>query len=149
MSSSSPGLAFPRAARLLRPDEFAALRRSGKRISVRHFQCEFRLNETPTARLGMAVSRRVSKLAVVRNRVRRQIRESFRLCRRDLPFCDVLVIARVSAAELDNAHLRRELDQLWHKLKQIAGEAAATARDPAAAPLLNPAEGTGTMRDRV
>lgn len=85
MSSSSPAPAYPRAARLLRPADFTTLRRSGKRIALKHFHCEYRLNETDTARLGMAVSRRVSKLAVVRNRIRRQIRESFRLRRGGLP----------------------------------------------------------------
>jgi ribonuclease P protein component len=142
MSSSSPGLPYPRAARLLRPDDFAALRRTGKRVALKHFHCEFRPNAGATARLGMAVSRRVSKLAVVRNRIRRQIRESFRLRRPGLPACDVLVIARVSTAELSNAALREELDQLWRKL-------SARAADSSAAELLNAAEAPGTMRDRL
>lgn len=140
MSSSSPGLPYPRAARLLRPADFAALRGAGKRVALKHFHCEFRPNAGATARLGMAVSRRVSKLAVVRNRIRRQIRESFRLRRSGLPACDVLVIARVSTAELSNAALREELDQLWRKL-------AARAADLSAAELLNAAEAPGTMRD--
>ena len=107
---------------MLRPADFTTLRRSGKRIALKHFHCEYRLNETDTARLGMAVSRRVSKLAVVRNRIRRQIRESFRLRRGGLPACDVLVIARGSTAELGNAALREELEHLWRKLvAQAAG----------------------------
>lgn len=150
MSSSSPSFAHPRAARLLRPGEFTALRRSGKRISARHFQCEYRLNEAQTARLGMAVSRRVSKLAVVRNRIRRQIRESFRLRRAGLPAFDVLVIARPSTAELGNAALRVELEQLWRKLlAQVAADSARAASDASAPGLLNPVEPPGTMRDRV
>jgi len=83
----------------------------------------------------MAVSRKVSKNAVERNRIRRQIRESFRLCRAQLPNVDVLVIARVSAAAQRNAVLREELKVLWQRL--IAARAATT---------LNPAEPPGTMR---
>jgi ribonuclease P protein component len=116
MSDSSQSFAHPRAARLLRPDDFSTLRRFGKRLSLKHFHCEYRPNAAQTARLGMAVSRRVSKLAVVRNRIRRQIRESFRLHRAGLPACDVLIVARVSTAQLDNAGLRAELDQLWRRL---------------------------------
>jgi ribonuclease P protein component len=134
MSTPSP-LAHPRAARLLRPGDFTALRRSGKRLSVRHFQCEYRPNTGDTARLGMAVSRRVSKLAVVRNRIRRQIRESFRLRRASLPACDVLVIARTSTTELPNAILRDELEQLWRKLISHASSESTRAAQ------------TGTMRD--
>jgi|SRR5579883_542772 len=149
MSSSSPSFTHPRAARLLRPGDFAALRRSGKRISSRHFQCEYRPNEAQTARLGMAVSRRVSKLAVVRNRIRRQIRESFRLRRAGLPACDLLIIARTSTAELGNAVLREELEHLWRKLiAQTAGQSARGPHNPAARELLNAAEAPGTMRDR-
>ncbi len=83
------------------------------------------------ARLGMAVSRRVSKLAVMRNRIRRQIRESFRLQRARLPDLDILVIARTFAATQTNAALRAELLMLWQAL---------------AAPPLNDARAAGTMR---
>ena len=83
----------------------------------------------------MAVSRKVSKNAVVRNRIRRQIRESFRMQRAQLPNVDVLVIARVSAAGPANPLLRGELDLLWQRL--IAAAVATT---------LNTAEATGTMR---
>jgi ribonuclease P protein component len=142
--ASSSSLCYPRAARLLRPDDFSALRRSGKRFSLRFFQCEYRMTNAPSARLGMAVSRRISKRAVVRNRIRRQIRESFRLQRVVLPRCDVLIIARAGAAEQANPVLRSELETLWKKL------AAATAaeilkHDSSSAPL-NPAGAPGTMR---
>ena len=150
MSDSSPSLAFPRAARLLRPADFSALRGSSKRISLKHFQCEYRLNAGATARLGMAVSRRVSKLAVVRNRIRRQIRESFRLHRPGLPACDALVIARSSTALLDNVVLRAELEQLWRKLiTRIADEPACTAEASPTPELLNAVEAPGTMLDHV
>ena len=150
MSDSSPSLAYPRAARLLRPADFSALRSSSKRVSFKHFQCEYRPNAGATARLGMAVSRRVSKLAVVRNRIRRQIRESFRLQRPRLPACDVLVIARASTAQLDNAALRAELEQLWRKLNaRIADESARSAETATTPELLNAAGAPGTMRDRA
>jgi ribonuclease P protein component len=140
-------LSHPRAARLLRPADFSTLRRLGKRISLRYFQCEYRPTDAPTARLGMAVSRRVSKRAVVRNRIRRQIRESFRLTRPRLPCCDLLVIARTQAAEANNAALRAELDLLWTKLR-AAHAAAAREADSAAAPL-NATPTAGTMRGRA
>ena len=103
-----------------------------------------------TARLGMAVSRRVSKLAVERNRIRRQIRESFRLRRPQLPSCDVLVIARPSAAQLGNVELRHELAQLWRKLDaQFVRETNLETKEVGASPMLNGAEPPGTMPDYV
>jgi len=120
-------LSYPRTARLLCPKDFAALRSSSKRLAAQYFHCEFRLNELDGARLGMAVSKRVSKRAVERNRIRRQIRESFRLCRAELPACDVLVIARASAAGQDNAILRTDLNALWRKLAKLKAAASAPA----------------------
>ncbi len=63
----------------------------------------------------MAVSRKVSTRAVVRNRIRRQIRESFRLTRSRLAAMDYVVLARPSAAELDRTQLRGALEQLWQR----------------------------------
>jgi ribonuclease P protein component len=107
---------FPRAARLLRPADFAELRGRGQRISVRHFHAEWRPTDAATARMGAAVSRRVSKRAVIRNRIKRQLRESFRHVRHQLPAIDVLVVARSSAAEQTPATLRIDLQTLWSKL---------------------------------
>ena len=118
-------LDHPRSARLLRPADFACLRESGRRLSSQHLNIQYRQRDEPGARLGMAVSRRVSKLAVVRNRIRRQIRESFRKHRARLPACDILVIARQSMVQQSNAQLRAELESLWLRL---AAQAAAIER---------------------
>lgn len=118
-------LRHPRSARLLRPADFARLRESGRRLGSRHLNIQYCNRDEPGARLGMAVSRRVSKLAVVRNRIRRQIRENFRLHRARLPACDIVVSARQSAATQSNAELRAELEALWSRL---AAQAAAIER---------------------
>ena len=110
------GLRLPRQARLLQRTDFAALRAGSQRVSARAFVAEFRCTSAASARLGMAVSRRVSKLAVVRNRIRRVARESYRLHRATLPPVDVLLIARVQAADSANAQLRADLETIWRKL---------------------------------
>jgi ribonuclease P protein component len=110
---------YPPGARLRAPADFAALRRDAKRVSSRFFHAQYRLTESAESRLGMAVSRRVSKRAVVRNRIRRTIRESFRLCRSSLPRCDVLVIARAEAAAQSRSNLRVDLDLIWSRLTAL------------------------------
>ncbi|MBU6198670.1 MAG: ribonuclease P protein component [Xanthomonadaceae bacterium] len=114
-------LDHPRSARLLRPRDFARLRESGRRLGSRNLNIQYRERVVAGARLGMAVSLRVSKRAVERNRIRRQIRESFRAHRAGLPACDILVIARQSAVEQSNAQLRAELETLWARLAAQAG----------------------------
>jgi ribonuclease P protein component len=117
-------LRHPPEARLRAPADFVALRREGKRISSRYFQTQYRLSDGGESRLGMAVSRRVSKRAVVRNRIRRTIRESFRLFRPGLPGCDVLLIARAESAARTRADLRADLDLIWDRLAALKAQHA-------------------------
>lgn len=126
---------FLRSARVLKPAEFLALRRNSRRISVGHFHAEASASDRDTARVGLAVSRRVSKRAVVRNRIKRQVRESFRHNLGTLPSFDVMVVARGSAATQENAVLRADLERLWQRLAALAAPAAvppALKRTPSA-----------------
>ena len=110
---------LPREARLRRAADFAALRHSAGRLSSGSFRIRFGSNEAGVARLGLAISKRVSKRAVDRNRIKRVIRESFRHARLDLPAVDILVMARESARDADLATLRDELTRLWKKLSTL------------------------------
>jgi len=107
---------FPRAARLLKPGDFARLRQASRRVASRYFSAEFRITDDTAARLGLAVSRRVSKLAVQRNRLKRLIRESFRRNRSTLRASDILVIARSAAVDAPGSVLLADLELLWSKL---------------------------------
>ena len=117
---SSAGL--PREARLRRPGEFAALRNSSGRAGGRCFHMRYRDNELDGARLGLAISKRVSKRAVERNRIKRLVRESFRRVRHRLPAVDLMVMAREQAAGVPGPELLGELEALWRKLPPRAIE---------------------------
>ncbi len=109
-----PGrLDLPRQARLLSGPEFSRVFATRKAHRDRYFTIHYAPAEQP--RLGMAVSRRVSNKAVERNRIRRQIRESFRQHRPRLKSMDFVVVARQSAAGVDNASLYEALAQLWQR----------------------------------
>ncbi len=111
---SAAGL--PRDARLRRPGDFAALRTSSGRAGGRCFHMRYRDNELGYARLGLAISKRVSKRAVERNRIKRLLRESFRRVRHQLPPVDLMVMAREQAAGVPGPQLLAEIDGLWKKL---------------------------------
>jgi ribonuclease P protein component len=123
------GARFPRAARILKPQDFTRLRRTARRVGCRHFNAEAAPGTGECARLGLAVSRRVSTSAVRRNRIKRIARDSFRKIRATLPLVDVLLIARESADAQSNEILRADLDALWQRLATLNGS-----------------EPTGTMR---
>jgi len=83
-----------------------------------HFACHVAPNGEGHARLGLSVSRRVSKLAAQRNRIKRVIRESFRRARRSLGGVDYVVVAKAEATAIGSARLRAQLDAMWRKAEQ-------------------------------
>ncbi|WP_325279326.1 ribonuclease P protein component [Tahibacter sp.] len=101
---------------MLKPGDFARLRQASRRVGSRYFSAEYRNTEDTAARLGLAVSRRVSKLAVQRNRLKRLVRESFRRNRALLAPIDILVISRSAAVTVPGSELLADLEQLWSRL---------------------------------
>lgn len=110
---------FPRSARLRSAADFSALRSARGRGGNAHFQLRYESTGHDTARVGLAVSRRVSKRAVERNRIKRLVRETFRRARADLPLVDILVIARPAAAGVASLELLGELQQLWRGVRPL------------------------------
>jgi ribonuclease P protein component len=78
------GLGFPREARLVRKSEFDAVYSTGKRRSNAHFTAFFRANERPLSRFGFSIKKALGG-AVVRNRMRRRMREIVRCHRQEIP----------------------------------------------------------------
>lgn len=103
--------AFPKSVRLRRRREFLQLQRQGRRRHTRSFVVLQGRPVGPTSRLGVTVSSRVGN-AVVRNRVKRLVREVFRARRLALPaIVDVLVIAKPDAAQITHAQAVSELER--------------------------------------
>jgi ribonuclease P protein component len=73
-------------------------------------------NDAGQARLGMAVGLRAARSAACRNRLRRLVRESFRLHRQELPPVDVLVTARATAAMATNREVFESLARIWQAI---------------------------------
>ena len=117
-----PAAGLPRDARVRRAGDFAALRHASGRLGGRCFSVRYRPNGLDHARLGLAISKRVSKRAVERNRIKRLLRESFRRARAQLPPIDLVVMAREAAAGLPGPELLAEIDALWRRLPPLKHE---------------------------
>jgi ribonuclease P protein component len=91
----------------------------------------YRPNDLDHPRMGLAISKRVSKRAVDRNRIKRLVRESFRRHRLELPPIDLMVMAREQAVNLPGPELLGELHLLWKKLRSVRLEATLKPGDAA------------------
>jgi ribonuclease P protein component, eubacterial len=107
---------FPRELRLLTPDTFQKVFAQPVRASSPHLTLLAIRNDLTHPRLGLAIPKKALKRAVWRNRVKRQIRESFRLHQHELPPIDIVVIAKAPVRGLANPDLSQLLDKLWRTL---------------------------------
>ncbi len=106
--------AFPKSRRLLRRAEFVEVQTKGRRVRADHFllmhiPCE-------VTRVGLTVSSRVGK-AVVRNRVKRWIREYLRKHWQEVPAGASVIVARPSAAQVPHEVVDAELARLLRRAR--------------------------------
>ena len=100
---------YPKSVRLRRRREFLTLQRQGRRRHTPSFVVLHAPSMASTSRLGVTVSSRVGN-AVVRNRVKRLVREIFRARRLALPTAlDIVIIAKPDAAQISHAQATTEL----------------------------------------
>jgi ribonuclease P protein component len=79
-------------------------------------------NQLSPTRLGVSVSQKVSKRAVVRNRIKRQIQAAFRhLLPKLSPGWQLVVVVKPGAIECDYEEFLRELKQLLMNAEVLNG----------------------------
>ena len=82
------------------------------------FAVTARFNDEGHPRLGMAVQSKLAGGSVARNRIRRVVRESFRLHQHELPAVDLVVSARPRTRDATNGELWAAVEELWGKVRQ-------------------------------
>ena len=110
---------FARRYRLTKTDEFSSVfgfRRAirGKLLML-HYQPRA---EGMDARLGLVVGKKLLKHAVDRNRLKRIVREQFRMRRSSLPAMDLVVRLAVKPAPLDGKQIADDIVTLFDKLQR-------------------------------
>jgi ribonuclease P protein component len=119
--------------RILRTQDFKRVVKFGKRrvsgsfvvVMASNSSADARKSDEKRHRLGVTVSKRVGN-AVVRNHVKRCIREWFRHARAGLPGqSEIVVIARRTARDLSGAEMAAFLDRATQNLGTRGGRQAA------------------------
>ncbi|MGH8144289.1 MAG: ribonuclease P protein component [Steroidobacteraceae bacterium] len=109
-----------------RSSEFKRLYASGQRFGNTCFTAVVLANGAGTPRLGLSVAARLLRRAVERNRVRRLIRESFRIHQHRLPPVDIVVGIRNPVREANSSQLRESLERLWQKISTACERSSAS-----------------------
>ena len=96
----------------MRRGDFDAVYRAGKRRSGSHFTVFFRASEQPQSRFGFSIKKELGS-AVVRNRIRRRVREIVRGHHLEIPAgWDIVIHPKSSVARAPFAALTAELLRL-------------------------------------
>lgn len=105
---------FDKTRRLLKKNDFQAVFNQANKTVTSEFIVLYKANSLGYARLGLALSKKMIPQASQRNRVKRLLRESFRI--RELPAIDIIFLARHGIAGVENKLITARLGLLWNKL---------------------------------
>ncbi|WP_411359717.1 ribonuclease P protein component [Pseudidiomarina salilacus] len=86
-------------------------------------------NQLDHPRIGVTISKKRAKRAVDRNRIKRKIRENFRLKQHKIPPFDIIVIAKTGIVDLESDVLQQRLDYLWRTLTKRCVQFLSAASD--------------------
>lgn len=109
-------MSLTRQATLRGSKDFSFVFDKAKKVYGQHVTVLFRVNDLGYPRLGLAISKKHTRTAIVRNRVRRIAKESFRLRTQELGGVDIVVLSKRGIAEVDRKALRQSIEQQWQVL---------------------------------
>lgn len=101
-----------KAYRIKKNSDFQFIYKKGKSVANRQFVVYTKTNkELAHFRLGISVSKKIGN-AVVRNRIKRAIRENFKVHKEDIIPIDIIVIARQPAKDMDTLQIQSSLEHV-------------------------------------
>ncbi|MGB0733995.1 MAG: ribonuclease P protein component [Pontibacterium sp.] len=114
---------YPREVRLLTGGEFQhVFDNATLKVPDQHILLLARPSNHDHPRIGFVIAKKNVRLAVQRNRVRRIIRESFRLNQHNIPPVDIVILARRGLADVESEDLHKLIKRCWSRLNKKAAQ---------------------------
>lgn len=110
---------FGKSRRLLKKSDYDYVFSNAKKRSIPEFTILYCSNSIGHSRLGLILPKKMIPKAHDRNRVKRLLRETFRL--NPLPAIDVVILARKGVISLKNEVIVNKLGVMWKKLEPSCG----------------------------
>ncbi len=104
-----------RQSKVLKPSDYKSIFNHGKMTRGKYWQVMSIKTDDSPAKLGLAISKKVHRLAVQRNRFKRLAREAFRLKQAQLGNWEFVVMAKHSKPA-NNAVITQDLETLFNKI---------------------------------
>ena len=105
---------FTKIRRLREKKDYDGVFAKAERLATSEFIILHKKSTAITARLGLALSKKAIPKAVQRNRIKRLLRESFRIS--ELPQIDIIVLAKRGVDKIENRKLFSDLSAVWKKI---------------------------------
>ncbi len=111
-------LRLNKTSKLIKTDEFSSVFNFRKRIAAKFLAIHYQPNALKQARLGLVVGKKVAKLAVHRNYMRRVLRELFRTQQHEIHQLDLVIRVQKKFEKPDFDVIKQEFNMLITKINQ-------------------------------
>lgn len=109
---------LPKEYRLKRKKDFEKVLRKGKLLAKNFLILKTVKNNLKTSRIGVVVSRKVSKKAVLRNKAKRKIREAVRTnIKKIKPGYDLIFFTKKGIEKKSFSEIKKEIEKLIVRAK--------------------------------
>ena len=110
------GYSLPNHLKLKSAEQFRSAFLGAKKLPTRYLAVFFKTNKLAYSRLGIIIAKRNVHRAVDRNRLKRLIRESFRLHQHRIAGVDIVVVCYRGADSINNVEFIACLEKQWQRL---------------------------------
>lgn len=119
--SQEPKLSFSSSNRVCKKKEIINIQTEGKRIYTRNLIFYVKETNLEIPRLVLTVSKKVNKRAVVRNLVKRRLREIYRNKKHNIQDnIDLMIIAKKTASIVSFSDLKNDYDKALERYEKVS-----------------------------